>query len=74
MLCYNNSNNLSAAYAADIASGTGWHLDSDGCLHLAGAVTNPGTSGGAPWYAQRDKVKTVVAESGASINNGQCLF
>lgn len=69
------------AFAADIASGSGWRIDSEGCLHLTGAITNTSTvnSSGTysvqtPWKNYRDSIKKIVAEAGSSVNNGICLF
>ncbi|MCQ2512586.1 MAG: BspA family leucine-rich repeat surface protein [Lachnospiraceae bacterium] len=60
----------------DIASGDGWYIDNDGCLHITGAVTNPDTHWGelTPWGSYRSSIKSAIAEEGSSIDNGRWLF
>lgn len=57
-------------------TGDGWYLDDDGCLHLTGKVTNDSNIfvDETPWKASKDKIKTVVAETGSSVTNGVFLF
>ena len=62
-----------------IASGKGWNLDIDGCLHITGDVVmkvNEGMieSGLSPWEEYKASIKSVVTKPGASINSGVYLF
>ena len=54
-----------AVHAANIASGDGWRLGSDGCLHITGAVTNISTysDDDTPWSKNKDKITSVVTEN-----------
>ena len=60
-----------SAFAANIASGTGWNLDADGVLHITGDISDGGFN---LTSEQRLQVRSVVAESGASISSGYSLF
>ena len=60
-----------SAFAADIASGTGWNLNADGVLYITGDIPESGFN---LTSEQRLQVKSVVAESGASISSGYSLF
>ena len=64
---------VSAAAADAPTSGTcgenlTWTLDGEGTLRIAGegAMENYGKSGNAPWYKNRDSIKTVVIEQGVT--------
>ena len=61
-----------------IASGEGWYLDGNGCLHITGAVVNTSTDewngDNTPWKDYKSQIQTVVTTPGASINNGNHLF
>ena len=59
------------AFAADIASGTGWNLDADGVLHITGDIPESGFN---LTDEQKQQVKSAVAASGASISSGKFLF
>ena len=73
LLCLVMALSLIPAVAhADIASGAGWRLDSAGRLHITGAVNY--TENNVPWGSYKKQIKTVVAETGASITNGYGLF
>ena len=60
-----------SAFAADIASGTGWNLSDDGVLYITGDIPESGFN---LTSEQKQQVKSVVAESGASISSGEALF
>lgn len=70
------------AEASNIASGTGWYLDSTGCLHITGNINNETTWNGynyfvdsiLPWDEYISKIITVVAHKGAKVNSGVGLF
>ena len=69
------------AYAEDAASGDGWYLDTDGCLHITGAVENPsftdenGTANdNTPWKDRKSEIFSVVTEPGSSVDSGCALF
>ena len=55
------------AFAADIP----WYLDAEGVLHITGEIPESGFN---LTDEQRLQVKSVVAESGASISSGYSLF
>ncbi|MCQ2448658.1 MAG: BspA family leucine-rich repeat surface protein [Clostridia bacterium] len=64
-------------FAADnIASGSGWYIDSVGRLYITGAVHNnpSGVVCEAPWVDYDYRIKAVYAKPGASIDNGKLLF
>lgn len=62
-------------FAKNIASGTGWHIDSAGCLHLTGNVTNLSEfSGNTPWEQYKSNIKKVVSEKGSSVTSCAYLF
>lgn len=64
-----------AVFAADIANGNGWNLDSKGILHITGAVSFPDKSGdNTPWKQYKSQIVSAVAEQGSSVNNCQYLF
>ncbi len=68
---------IGAVFAADnIASGTGWYIDSVGRLYLTGAIHNnpSGSFCEAPWVDYDYRIKAVYAKPGASIDNGKLLF
>ncbi|MCQ2539590.1 MAG: BspA family leucine-rich repeat surface protein [Acetatifactor sp.] len=58
--------------------GDGWYIDDDRCLHITGAVHNIGTDGdgyvSTPWNRVRRIFTSVIAEDGASLDNGENLF
>lgn len=58
------------------ASGDGWYVDNNYCLHITGAVTNPSSryDNKTPWYNCKDVIKTVIAEPGSSVDNCADLF
>ena len=60
------------AYGADET----WYLDQAGCLHITGAVVNPCSSADdtTPWAVHKSEILSVVAETGAAIDNGYSLF
>ena len=65
---------VKAIFEADAPTtytGTGWYLDADGVLHITGDISESGFN---LTSEQRLQVKSVVAESGASISSGYSLF
>ncbi|MCQ2440190.1 MAG: InlB B-repeat-containing protein, partial [Oscillospiraceae bacterium] len=65
---------VKAIFEADAPTtytGTGWNLDADGVLHITGAMSESRFDLSAD---QKLQVKSVVAESGASISSGEALF
>ncbi len=54
----------------DIAKGTGWKLDGNGCLHITGAVNTTKNA----WRSYCFNIKSVVTTEGASVNDCKDLF
>ena len=67
---------LIATNSSDVIDGgIGWYLDSDGCLHITGAITNQGTvMSDVPWHPYREDIISVVTTPGASVDNCFDLF
>ncbi len=60
-----------------LASGTGWYLDGAGVLHIIGAITNRCSETDpdkTPWNAYKSRIKSIVTEKGASVENAIYLF
>jgi uncharacterized repeat protein (TIGR02543 family)/LPXTG-motif cell wall-anchored protein len=55
----------------NVASGDGWNIDDDGCLHITGPVTY---TSAPPWNPYMSQITSVIAESGSSTNNAKGLF
>ncbi len=67
--------------AGIVAAGEGWMLDTDGCLHILGNVTNTsnyaagsGVQDGTPWARYKSQIISVDAAPGAKVVNGTALF
>ncbi len=67
--------------AGIVAVGEGWMLDTDGCLHILGNVTNTssyaagsGVQDGTPWARYKSQIISVDAAPGAKVVNGRALF
>lgn len=59
-----------------MATGNGWYLEQDGSLYFINDITNESTyeEDLTPWKAYKDKITSVYASTGSSINNCNSLF
>ena len=65
-----------AEYEFPMATGNGWFLLDDGSLFLIDDINNPSIYGEdlTPWFEFKDKITSVYAYTGSSIDNCNSLF